>query len=105
MIQWIYLLIAGIAEIGWALSLKYSEGFSNLFMSALTIIIMIISILFLSFAIKDIPLGTAYAIWTGIGAVGVAIIGIVFLGEAKSLVRIFCIILIIGGIVGLKVAS
>ncbi|MDL2270513.1 multidrug efflux SMR transporter [Methanobrevibacter sp. OttesenSCG-928-I08] len=103
--EWIYLLIAGIAEIGWALSLKFSDGFTNIPMAISTIVIMIISLVFLSFAMKDIPLGTAYAIWTGIGAVGVAIIGLVFLGEARSIARVFCIMLIIGGIIGLKLSS
>jgi quaternary ammonium compound-resistance protein SugE len=105
MIEWIYLIIAGIAEIGWALSLKFSDGFTNTIMSISTIVIMIISLLFLSLALKNIPLGTAYMIWTGIGAVGVAIIGLIFLGESKSIVRVFCIMLVISGIIGLKISS
>ena len=102
---WILLIIAGISEIGWAISLKYSEGFTNILMSIITIIIMIGSLFFLSLALKEIPIGTAYAIWTAVGAVGVAIIGMIFLGEAKSIMRIFCIMLVVAGIVGLKMAS
>lgn len=102
---WIYLVIAGIAEIGWALSLKFSEGFTNVLMSVLTIVVMIGSLFFLSLALKDIPIGTAYAMWTAIGAVGVAIVGMLFLGETKTLVRVFCIMLVVGGIVGLKMTS
>ncbi|MEA4956172.1 MAG: multidrug efflux SMR transporter [Methanobrevibacter sp.] len=102
---WIFLIIAGISEIGWAISLKFSEGFKNISMSIVTIIIMAASLFFLSLALKDIPIGTAYAIWTAIGAVGVAIIGMVFLGELKSITRIFCIMLIVGGIIGLKISS
>ena len=96
--SWIYLFIAGISEIGWALSLKFSEGFSKPLMSIITLIFMIVSLVFLSFALKEIQIGTAYAIWTAIGAVGVAIVGMIFLGEVKSLVRIFCIMLIVAGI-------
>lgn len=102
---WIYLLIAGIAEIGWALSLKFSEGFTNLLMSILTIVIMIVSLFFLSISLKDIPIGIAYAMWTAIGAVGVTIVGMIFFGETKSIVRVFCIMLVIGGMIGLKMSS
>lgn len=102
---WIYLIIAGIAEIGWALSLKFSEGFTNTIMSISTVVIMIISLLFLSLALKEIQIGTAYAIWTAIGAVGVAIVGMIFLGETKTIVRIFCIMLVIAGIIGLKLSG
>lgn len=100
--SWIYLIIAGIAEIGWALSLKFSEGFTNILMSIATAVIMILSLVFLSLALKEIPIGTAYAAWTAIGAVGVATIGMIFLGETKTLFRIFCITLVVVGIVGLK---
>lgn len=99
---WIYLIIA---EIGWALSLKFSEGFTNTIMSISTVVIMIISLLFLSLALKEIQIGTAYAIWTAIGAVGVAIVGMIFLGETKTIVRIFCIMLVIAGIIGLKLSG
>lgn len=102
---WIYLFIAGISEIGWALSLKFSEGFSKPLMSVITIIFMIGSLILLSGALKEIPIGTAYAIWTAIGAVGVAIFGMIFLGEVKSFIRIACIMLILAGIMGLKFTS
>ena len=102
---WIFLIIAGISEIGWAISLKFSEGFTNVLMSITTVISMVLSLFFLSLALKYIPIGTAYAVWTAIGAVGVAIIGMVFLGETKSMIRIFCIMLIIGGIAGLKISG
>ncbi|WP_409200449.1 DMT family transporter [Methanobrevibacter sp. DSM 116169] len=105
MIQWIFLILAGIFEIGWALALKMSNGFQNILMSIVTIILMIVSLIFLSLAIKDIPMGTAYAIWTGIGAVGVSIAGIILFGEPKTFFRIFCIVVIVGGIVGLKLSS
>lgn len=103
--SWIYLFIAGIFEIGWAIGLKYTEGFSKLWPSVITIIGMIMSFYFLSVAVKSIPIGTAYAIWTGIGAVGTAILGIILFGESKELMRLFFILLIIIGITGLKFYS
>jgi len=102
---WIYLFIAGLFEIGWAVGLKYTDGFTKLLPSVLTIIGMILSFYFLSTAVKSIPIGTAYAIWTGIGAVGTAILGIILFGESKEFVRIFFILLIVIGIVGLKIFS
>ena len=102
---WIYLFIAGLFEIGWAVGLKYTDGFSKLWPSVITIVIMILSFYFLSSAVKTIPIGTAYAIWTGIGAVGTAILGIFLFGESKEFVRLFFILLIIIGIVGLKIFS
>jgi quaternary ammonium compound-resistance protein SugE len=103
--SWIYLFIAGLFEIGWAIGLKYTAGFTKLWPSIITIIGMILSFYFLSNAVKSIPIGTAYAIWTGIGAVGTAILGILLFGESKEFVRFFFILLIIAGIVGLKVFS
>lgn len=103
--SWIYLFIAGLFEIGWAVGLKYTEGFTKLWPSVVTIIGMILSFYFLSTAVKSIPIGTAYAIWTGIGAVGTAILGIILFGESKEITRIFFIILIVIGIVGLKFFS
>ena len=103
--SWIYLFIAGLFEIGWAVGLKYTEGFTKLWPSVVTIIGMILSFYFLSTAIKSIPIGTAYAIWTGIGAVGTAILGIILFGESKEITRIFFIMLIVIGIVGLKFFS
>ena len=103
--SWIYLFIAGLFEIGWAIGLKYTAGFTKLWPSIITIIGMILSFYFLSNAVKSIPIGTAYAIWTGIGAVGTAILGILLFGESKEFVRMFFILLIVVGIVGLKVFS
>lgn len=100
---WIYLLIAGLFEVVWAISLKDIEGFSKPKPIIITVLGMLISFSFLSLALKNLPIGTAYAIWTGIGAVGVAIYGIIILGESASLLRIICLFLIVSGIVGLKV--
>jgi len=100
-----YLVIAGLFECGWAIGLKYTEGFSRLVPSVLTIIAMAASFWLLSVAMKTIPVGTAYAVWTGIGAVGVAILGMLFLGESRELLRVFCLLLIVSGIVGLKLVS
>ncbi|MDZ7624901.1 MAG: quaternary ammonium compound efflux SMR transporter SugE [Ignavibacteriaceae bacterium] len=102
---WIYLFIAGLFEIGWAVGLKYTDGFTKLWPSVITIIGMILSFYFLSTAVKTIPIGTAYAVWTGIGAVGTAILGIFLFNESKEIVRIFFIFLIVVGIVGLKIFS
>ena len=102
---WIFLFIAGLFEIGWAIGLKYTGGFTKLWPSIGTIIAMIISFYFLSTAVKSIPIGTGYAVWTGIGAVGTALLGIILFGESKEFIRIFCILLIIVGIVGLKIFS
>ena len=102
---WVYLILAGICEIGWAFGLKYSEGFTKLGVSAVTIFVMILSFVLLSQALKYLPLGTAYGIWTGIGAAGTAILGIIFFNEPKDLIRIGCILLIITGVVGLKLFS
>ena len=103
--SWIYLIIAGIFEMAWVLALKFSENFTKLIFSVLTVIFMILSLLFLSFSFKTIPMGTAYACWTAIGAVGVIIFGIFFLGESANLLRIFFIGLVIAGIIGLKVTT
>ncbi len=102
---WIVLFIAGLFEVAWAIGLKYTEGFSKLWPSVFTIACMIISMGLLAYAVKHLPIGTAYAIWTGIGAVGTAILGIVLFNESKELIRIFFIFLIVVGIVGLKIFS
>jgi quaternary ammonium compound-resistance protein SugE len=102
---WIVLFVAGLFEVAWAIGLKYTEGFSKLWPSVFTIVCMIISMGLLAYAVKHLPIGTAYAIWTGIGAVGTAILGIVLFNESKELVRIFFIFLIVVGIVGLKLFS
>ncbi len=102
---WIILFIAGLFEIAWAIGLKYTEGFSKLIPSIFTIISMIISMGLLAYAVKHIPVGTAYAVWTGIGDVGTAILGMILFNEPKEFVRIFFIFLIVVGIVGLKIFS
>ena len=103
--NWFYLIVAGILEIGWAIGLKYTEGWSKLYPSLITVALMIASFQFLSMALKTLPIGTAYAIWTGIGAVGTAIVGMFLFDEPRDLSRILCILLIVAGIVGLKLTS
>jgi quaternary ammonium compound-resistance protein SugE len=102
---WIYLLVAGVLEVFWAISLKYTDGFSKLWPSLSTVAGMIASFYFLAQALKTIPVGTGYAIWTGIGAAGTAILGIVLFAEPASLARLLCLGLIVAGIVGLKLAA
>ena len=103
--KWLMLIVAGIFEMGWAIGLKYSEGFTKLIPGIFTIVGMIASFYFLSLALKSIPLGTAYAIWTGIGTVGTVILGIMIFKEPFDIIRLICIGLIVVGIVGLKLAS
>jgi len=98
-------LIAGLLEIAWAIGLKYTEGFSKLWPSVATVSAMVASFGLLAAALKTIPVGTGYAVWTGIGAAGTAILGMVFLGESRELARILCLVLIVAGVVGLKVVS
>jgi quaternary ammonium compound-resistance protein SugE len=102
---WLYLFIAGLFEVSWAISLKYTLGWTRLVPSILTIVLMIASFYFLSIAIKVLPIGTSYAVWTGIGTVGTAIFGIIILKEQFDILKLFCILLIISGIVGLKLLS
>ena len=102
---WLLLFVAGLFEIGWAVGLKYTDGFTRLVPSVLTLICMTGSIVMLGFAVKTLPMGTAYAVWTGIGAVGTAILGIVLFGDPAGTARIACIALIVAGIVGLKLAT
>ncbi len=102
---WLILFIAGLFEIVWAVGIKYSDGFTKPLPSILTIISMIISMGLLSYSVKYLPVGTAYAIWTGIGAVGTAIMGIILFQESKELIRLFFIFLIVIGIVGLKLVE
>ncbi|MBI0583987.1 MAG: quaternary ammonium compound efflux SMR transporter SugE [Methanomassiliicoccus sp.] len=103
--SWTYVLIAGIFEIGWAIGLKYSNGFKELVPTIATIISFILSFYFLMMATKDLPIGTAYAVWTGIGSVGVVILGIVLFGESKDVLRLACIGLVVAGILGLKLTG
>lgn len=102
---WIYLVVAGLFEIGWAIGLKYTDGFSRPLPTALTVVSMVISIGLLGLALKTLPVGTAYAIWTGIGTVGTVALGIILLGESASALRLACIGLIVVGILGLKLVS
>jgi quaternary ammonium compound-resistance protein SugE len=102
---WFYLLIAGLFEVAWAIGLKYTDGFTRLIPSIWTVGSMAVSFLFLSLALKTLPVGTAYAVWTGIGAVGVAILGIALFAEPANILRLGCIALIVGGIAGLKLVS
>ena len=102
---WLLLLIAGVLEVGWAVGLKYTEGFTRLVPSVLTLLSMTASVGMMALALKTLPMGTAYAVWTGIGAVGTAILGIVLFGDPAGIARIACIGLIVAGIVGLKLAA
>ncbi len=103
--KWVMLIIAGLLETGWAVGLKYSHGFTKPIPSILTITGMIASFFFLSLALKSLPLGTAYAIWTGIGTVGTVVLGIILFKEPVDIIRLICISFIVVGIVGLKVVS
>lgn len=102
---WIILFVAGFLETGWAIGLKYTEGFTKLVPSVLTLATMAASVVLLSIALRTLPVGTGYAVWTGIGAVGTAILGIVLFGEPATAARIACIGLIVAGIAGLKFVS
>ncbi|MCX8506624.1 MAG: quaternary ammonium compound efflux SMR transporter SugE [Alphaproteobacteria bacterium] len=102
---WIYLALAGLCEIAWAVSIKFTVGFTRLWWSVFTITAMAASMYLLSLAMRSLPIGTAYAVWTGIGAVGTAILGIIILGESVNLGRIIGIALIVAGIVALKFTS
>ena len=102
---WINLAIAGILEVLWAVSLKYTEGFSKLWPNLFTVVGMVASFYFLAQALKVIPVGTGYAIWTGIGAAGTAILGIILFGESAAPARLACITVIVAGIIGLKLTS
>ena len=101
---WLYLFFAGLFEIGWAIGLKYTHGFTRLMPTVLTVMSMVVSLGLLGIALKTLPVGTAYAIWTGIGSVGTAFLGIWLFGDAATWTRLGCIALIVAGIVGLKFA-
>lgn len=103
--SWLILLLAGAAEITWAVGLKYADGFKNPLPSAITVIGYIASLLLLELALKKLPLGTAYAVWTGIGIVGTSVLGVVLFKEHLSLAQVICVLLIIGGIAGLKILT
>jgi len=102
---WVVLFFAGLCEIGWAVGLKYTAGFSRLWPSVATVAAMLVSIVLLGWSLKVLPLGTAYAVWTGIGAVGTAVLGMLLFGEPREAARLACIALIVAGIVGLKLVT
>ncbi|MFU0910793.1 quaternary ammonium compound efflux SMR transporter SugE [Kluyvera intermedia] len=102
---WLILFVAGLLEVVWAVGLKYTHGFSRLVPSVITVVAMVVSMAMLSWAMKSLPVGTAYAVWTGIGAVGAAITGILLLGESASPMRIASLALIVLGIIGLKISA
>ncbi|SFP57170.1 quaternary ammonium compound efflux SMR transporter SugE [Variovorax sp. 770b2] len=102
---WVVLLVAGLLEVGWAIGLKYTEGFTKLWPSVGTAISMVLSVVLLGWAMRSLPVGTAYAVWTGIGAVGTVILGIVLFHEPANAARLACVGLIVAGILGLKLTS
>lgn len=104
-VAWSYLVVAGVLEIAWAIGLKYTEGWTRLWPSVLTIVALIASFFCLAQALREIPVGTGYAIWTGIGAVGTAILGLFLFAESAAPARLACIGLIVAGIIGLKLTS
>ena len=103
--SWILLLLAGLCEVGWAVGLKYSEGFTRLWPSVGTTAAMILSVVLLGIALRHLPLGSAYAVWTGIGTVGTVLFGILVCGEPAAASRLFCVGLIVAGIMGLKLSA
>ena len=102
---WVILILAGFFEIGWAVGLKYTEGFTRFWPTAGTVLAMVVSVWLLGLAMKSLPIGTAYAVWVGVGAVGTVILGIVLLGEPANAARLISVGLIIAGIIGLKLAT
>ena len=102
---WFCLLIAGVFEVAWAIGLKYTEGFTRLWPSVWTVVALALSMALLALAVRELPIGTAYAVWTGVGAVGTALLGIILFGEPRDLPRLLCISLIVAGILGLKLVS
>jgi quaternary ammonium compound-resistance protein SugE len=102
---WVILVIAGLFEVGWAIGLKYTDGFSRLWPTVATVVAMLVSLGLLGIAMKTLPVGTAYSVWVGVGAVGTVALGIVMLGEPVSAARLASVALIIAGIVGLKLAT
>lgn len=102
---WLLLVVAGLLEIGWAIGLKYTKGFTELWPTVGTVTAMVASIGLLGVAMRSLPVGTAYAVWTGIGAVGTVLLGIFLFGESTAISRLICVALILGGIVGLKITG
>jgi quaternary ammonium compound-resistance protein SugE len=101
-VAWFVLFVAGLLEIGWAIGLKYTEGFTRLWPSVFTLVSMGFSVVLLAYALKTLPVGTGYAVWVGIGACGTAILGMVLFGESRDPLRILCLLLILAGVIGLK---
>jgi quaternary ammonium compound-resistance protein SugE len=102
---WFFIVVAGVFEVTWAIGLKYAEGFSRFWPSVITLSALAVSMIFLAQAVRTLPIGTAYAIWTGIGAIGTATLGIILFGESRDLARLASILLIVAGIVGLRITS
>ena len=102
---WVVLFVAGLAEIGWAVGLKYTEGFSRLWPTVATAISLVASMTLLAYALRTLPLGTAYAVWTGIGTIGTAVLGMILFHEPGTAIRLVCIALIVTGILGLKIVA
>ena len=100
---WLVLTVAGLFEVAWAIGLKYTDGFSKFWPSVATAAAMVVSVVLLGWAMRSLPVGTAYAVWTGIGAVGTVVLGIVLFGEPATLGRLACVTLIVAGIIGLKI--
>lgn len=103
--NWVLLTIAGLFEVGWAVGMKYTEGFTRPVPTALTVVALIISMVLLALAVRDLPVGTAYAVWTGIGAAGTAILGMWLFDESRDPVRLVCLSLVVVGVLGLKFAG
>jgi quaternary ammonium compound-resistance protein SugE len=103
--NWVILFVAGLFETAWAIGMKYSNGFTKLYPSIFTIVTMSLSVYLLSVSLKTLPVGTAYAVWTGIGAIGTAVLGILLFNESKDIIRLCCIFLIVAGILGLRIFS
>jgi quaternary ammonium compound-resistance protein SugE len=102
---WMSLVVAGLFEIAWAVGLKYTDGFTRLWPTAGTVAAMLLSLGFLEYALRTLPLGTAYAVWVGIGAAGTAILGVALFGESREPLRILCLVLIVAGVIGLKLVT
>lgn len=103
--SWVYLIIAGVLEFLWAIGLKQSDGFTKLWPSLISAVLIVVSLVLLSLAMRTIPIGTAYAVWTGIGASSLVLFGMLFMDEPASLARIVCLCMIVGGVVGLQLVS
>jgi quaternary ammonium compound-resistance protein SugE len=104
-VAWLSLFVAGLFEIAWAIGLKYTHGFTRLWPTAGTVVALVASFVFLEYAVRSLPVGTAYAIWVGIGAVGTAVLGMILLGESREPLRLLCLALIVAGVVGLKLVT